>query len=411
MTTLKKFIRIVRDLWIIIGIAVVIFVAIDAGFSLVFFVRSFWHPPAPDYRSKADTHTDHSWVASYYQEHEEMGKPRWRSYVYWRRPSFAGKYININSDGLRKTYGEPGSEGAGPRSKVFMFGGSTMFGSGERDDFTIPSIFAKEIKSRGLNCEVVNYGQEAYVSTQEVIELMLQLQRGNIPDVVISYDGVNDTFGGFQLGVAGLPHNEFNREREFRLLEKKELKPLAVQNAIKQLSVFRFLNGFLKRPEAWREGTKLASLEYEKPNPDKGAVARAVVETYVNNLKLIQALSKSYGFKCLFYWQPTIYQKPQLTEYEREAMKLENKFAGMQEFYVETYGLMQSRAADLKTNYGLHDLSSIFNNVREPIFVDNWHLGEKGNSLIAKKMAADFEQIHTPSGGQKLPDEVISKAR
>ncbi len=393
LVIVKKLIKFARDTWIILGIALLMLVAIEACFLLAFYMRSFWHPPYADYRIKADTYSDTSWVASYVQEHEQLGNPRWKSYVYWRRPPYSGKYINTDSDGIRKTYNPPAPEGASSRLKIFMFGGSTMFGSGEKDDSTIPSIFAREARREGINCEVVNYGQEAYVSTQEVIELMLRLQKGDIPDVVIFYDGVNDTFGPFQLGVAGLPHNEFNREKEFNLLEKRSLVILSAQSAIKHFYTVRFLNGALKKLGLHHETTQLIPLEYEKQTSDKAALARAAVETYLSNIRLIHALSKAYGFKCLFYWQPTIYQKKQLTEYERKAMEVENKYTGIQEFYMNTYTYMQQRTAGMKTEIAFHDISSIFSNVHEPIYIDLWHLGERGNSLIARRMLEDLVRL------------------
>lgn len=93
-----------------------------------------------------------------------------------------------------------------------------MWGSGARDSFTIPSLLSQILSEHGISIHVVNYGESGFVSTQEVIALMLQLKKGNIPDVVMFYDGVNDTFSAFQHGIAGIPQNEFNRFREFNLL-------------------------------------------------------------------------------------------------------------------------------------------------------------------------------------------------
>jgi len=242
MKLLKSLIKFVRNAWITFGISALMFVTIELCLSLVFHIRSFWRTPDADYRIKADTHSGASWAEPYYKEFAGLGLLGWKSYVYWRRNPSHGNYININQDGLRKTYSEEGSNNTGSKIKVFMFGGSTLWGAGARDDYTIPSFFAKETIGNGINCEVVNFGQSGYVSTQEVIEMMLQLQKRNIPDVVIFYDGINDTFSAFQLAVAGLPQNEFNREMEFNLTQKKELRALAVRDALKQLSIVRLLN-------------------------------------------------------------------------------------------------------------------------------------------------------------------------
>jgi len=390
---LGRLIKFARDVWIVLGIAVAMFVALEAAVSLGFYVRGFWHPPAANFRIKADTYSDTEWASKYYKEIEEVEKGRtlrWQPYVYWRRTPRRGQYINIGSDGLRKTINVSISEGASPPIKVFMFGGSTMWGLGAGDDSTIPSIFAEEAKNKGMNCEVVNFGQYAYVSTQEVIELMLQLQKGNIPDIVIFYDGVNDTFSGFQLSVPGLPHDEIRREKEFCLLERKELQTLAVQSAIRQLSTMRFLHGVLQKSGLRPDNFQPVPLEYEKAVADKGALAHAVAETYLNNIKLVQTLSRSYGFTSLFYWQPVIYTKQHLTEYERQSLDLDVHYPGMKEFYLDTYAALRKSSAELDKSGAFHDISSIFSEVHEPIFVDFNHMGGKGNSFIARRMAEDF---------------------
>ncbi|HKQ75620.1 MAG TPA: hypothetical protein VJ810_18120 [Blastocatellia bacterium] len=393
LTLSKRIIRFARYVWALLGIALVMFVALESVVSLGFYVRGFWHHPAADFRIKADTYADPEWAAKYYKELEEVekrGTLRWRSYVYWRRTSRHGEYINIGPDGLRKTINVSTSESQRSPIKVFMFGGSTMWGLGTRDDSTIPSIFAEEAKNKGINCEVVNFGEYSYVSTQEVIELALQLQKGNIPDIVIFYDGVNDTFSGFQQGVSGLPHDEFRREKEFGLLQRKELQTAAAQFAIRQLSTMRFLDGVLQKSGLRPDNVQRIPPEYEKAISDQESLAHAVVETYLNNVRLVQSLSQSYGFTPFFYWQPVIYTKQHLTEYEGRSVEFDFHYPGMKEFYLETYAVLRQGSAGLDNNIAFHDISSIFSDAREPIFVDFNHMGEKGNRAIARRMAKDF---------------------
>ncbi|MGH9876489.1 MAG: SGNH/GDSL hydrolase family protein [Nitrososphaerales archaeon] len=375
------------------GIAIFALVAIEIILSLTFYIRSFWLSPDPDYRIKADTFAGATWASQYYKEINELGLPRWSPYVYWRRKPRQDSLININSDGIRKTYNDEAAGASVQATKVFMFGGSTMWGAGARDDFTIPSFFAKIARSKGITCNVTNFGQPGYVSTQGVIELLLQLQNGNVPDVVIFYDGVNDTFAAFQQGVAGLPQNEFNREAEFNLLQRSELRSLAVQDVINQLSALRFINGMLDRFGARQDDTPFRPLEYAKPMTDKQALAQAVVEKYLSNITLVRALSKFYGFKCLFYWQPVIYLKQHLTSYERQAIELEYNFAGMKELYAETYAFLEKRGKELEGDFVFHNISSIFNQVHEPIYIDYCHVSEKGNSMIAEIVAGDFARL------------------
>ena len=45
---------------------------------------------------------------------------------------------------------------------------------------------------------IVNYGEWGYVVTQNMILLTLELRDGNVPDLVIFYDGINDVFATYQ---------------------------------------------------------------------------------------------------------------------------------------------------------------------------------------------------------------------
>jgi len=145
-------------------------------------------------------------------------------------------------------------------------------------------------------------------------------------------------------------------------------------------------------------------LEYKNPVLDKGVLIRELAERYIGNIKLAQALSKYYGFKCLFYWQPMLFQKQHLTEYEREASDVRNveidapNYAGMREFYLETYAYMKEYTAGLKDDFIFHDISSIFREAREPLYIDVVHLGENGNGLIARRMVEDFIRLMNKSG-------------
>jgi lysophospholipase L1-like esterase len=396
----QKFARGIRDAWLIFGIALLMFAIIEAVFSLALAARSLWHPPSANFRSEADTYADHAWSAQYYKEldaFERTHTMRWRPYVYWRRPPYHGSYINITSDGLRHTTHVPVLAGATRPTKVFMFGGSTMWGLGADDSSTIPSLVAKEINKSGEPYDVVNFGQYAYVSTQGVIELLLQLQRGNIPDVVIFYDGVNDTFGAFQLGVPGFPYEEFTREKAFNL-PLKTLATVTAQRAVGQLGITRVVNGFLERAGLRRDHVQTVPLEYDKPWRDKEALADAVAETYMNNIKLVQALAESYGFTALFYWQPVIYLKAHLTDYERDSLEREANYPGMKEFYLETYAALKRRAARMTHDTAFHDISAMLHDVRDPIYVDFNHMGERGNRLIANRIAHDLaHKLHTRS--------------
>ena len=177
----------------------------------------YWvQDPSVNPRAKADAYPEQlEWVTPYFESLDESAAMRWAPYVYWRRQAYESPYINIDGRGIRRTW-QSGPETI-PKRRIFVFGGSAVWGSGARDEFTIPSTLAKTLGQAGVDAEVTNFGESGYVSTQELLTLLLELREGNVPDVAIFYNGPNDVFAAHQQGVAGLPQNEFNRRAEFNL--------------------------------------------------------------------------------------------------------------------------------------------------------------------------------------------------
>ena len=70
-------------------------------------------------------------------------------------------------------------------------------------------LLAEQNDKAGRSVCVRNYGETGWVSTQELIKLMLELKRtGRKPDLVIFYDGANDVYLPYQYGRVDV-HNQF----------------------------------------------------------------------------------------------------------------------------------------------------------------------------------------------------------
>src|SRR6185369_4951231 len=101
---------------------------------------------------------------------------------YWRRQPFAGRFINIDERGVRRTWKSANATAAARR--VFLFGGSTMWGTGARDDHTIASELARDLEERGFgDVEVTNFGEGGYVSMQDLVLLEDEIRHGSRPAV------------------------------------------------------------------------------------------------------------------------------------------------------------------------------------------------------------------------------------
>ncbi len=330
-----------------------------------------------------------AWVKKLHQE-ETAVRYQWHPYIYWRGQPVKGEFVNIDERGLRQTRNKSNTEIDAPRKiKIFMFGGSTMWGTGARDGYTIPSHLATLLtKTNGLAVEVTNFGQGGYVSTQEHIALLRELQSGNIPDLVIFYDGVNDVLSAIQMHRAGQPNNEINRFREFNLLyefRKGDLYRAAALRFINDLATMRILRAIYRKLAPSRLPQDVVS----KLNSE---LMNDVLQQYIFNLERINALGKEFGFQVLFYWQPIVFTKDTLSLYEKaEAQNtVENyHFTG---FYLETYKTVRN-SSQLANMANFHNISDIFDRHSETIFIDFCHVVEDGNKIIAERMAEEVSSV------------------
>jgi len=333
-------------------------------------------------------------VARYFQAEGKL-RLMWEPYVYWRTHPMIGDCVNVDADGLRKTWGA-GKRTVKPGAKVFVFGGSTVFGHGTCDDFTIPSELAKALNAAGMrNVEVVNFGQLGYVSTQEVLSLLWSLRLGNVPEVAVFCDGFNDVVSAYQNGVAGITENEENRVAEFNALNVT-MDPLGaagrtVVAAMRSLSVIHLSRRVLRRigipvPERGSRGIRM-SWDVSYAGERDPRLARQVVASYAANARLVEGVSRSLGFTALFYWQPTVYEdKDMAVQLPRGA----GTTAQFQNFLRESYAAAAalSRKPD-DAGFTLTDLGAALNGQPEGCFLDDVHLDQRCNEVVARIIAPD----------------------
>ncbi len=382
---LARFKRVLKSLqtaWSILGVTLVVLLLAESGLRLTFALRDRLNAPDnPDRQILAEGYGGAAWPTDHYREIESL-EERWQPYVYFRPKPFQGSTVTIGSDGLRATWQPPAPAGgpAGQKPvKLLMLGGSSLWGFGSRDDQTIPSLLARKLHERGLQAEVRNLSELGYVSTQEVIGLMRELQSGYRPDVVIFYDGVNDTSSAVLAGEAGLTTNEINRRREFNLLQSPGR--LAVTLAGKLLAD----SGSLRLARAVKSRLGLFVARSSSPLPDETMhrLAGDVADRYVANVKLVETLAHGYGFRPIFFWQPIIFTKPELTSAERAEAQ---KYAWTEPAFRAVYDKIRASNA-LQTDPAFHNMSDIFADQKGLVFIDYCHTTESANVRIASQMA------------------------
>jgi hypothetical protein len=121
--------------------------------------------------------------------------------------------------------------------------------------------------------------------------------------------------------------------------------------------------------------------------PETGA--EEVVSIYAANVRIVESLAQDFGFKVLFYWQPLLFTKNELSVSERG---LDEDSAAYKAFYLKVYEKQRSFPY-LREKSNFHDISLMFSNNPEPYFIDFIHVNEKANLKIAERMFNDVLPI------------------
>jgi hypothetical protein len=392
----------------ILALTLVMFVLADASAAIVLWL----HDRRPLFENRdempdaAFSSADPAWPNEYFDESEVIDSSlRWHPYSYWLGSPFHGKYINVGADGLRRTWhnGFTGVISDGRPVRIFMFGGSAMWGFCAPDDTTIPSALTRFLGRAEVSAHITNFGQLGYVSTQELILLFEQLRDGNIPDLVIFYDGYNDIASAFENGAAGKTENESHRAREFNVLngtlpsQRHALYRYALSAFAGHLAIVRFTQRIVRKicPNCL-EPPDLSTASFvdfsARPENTREDLSRVVVEKYLANVRLIAQTGRHLGYRGLFYWQPALYGRSSLSPYEE---KLKSYYVlGEKEFFSASYAVAQQEAMDPKIPKDerpiyLQDVLP----QHMPCFVDAVHISGPCNEFVARRIATDVVAV------------------
>jgi hypothetical protein len=366
----------IKTSWLIIGATLLLIFFLEVTCAVIYHLSP--GKGGAEYFQNSESYKNSPWARDYDQELFASYNTSWRPYIYWRRTPRQGKYINVDARGLRYTVPpEKSATNNSRKLKIFMFGGSTLWGEGVRDRYTLPSLVWQDLAAHHINAEVTNFGEVAYVSTQEMIDLIMQLERSNIPDVVIFYDGYNDVYAALQNQTAGYTQFEWKRELEYNISTRyNHLKRVFLLNTLDRFYLGKLIISLSNK------------LSYQKPFSQKSdSLKEDIVEVYLNNIKIITALGKAYGFVPLFYWQPAIYTKKNLTPFEKQYAT-----EPLGDLYRQTQTSLQANRQSFAPYY-FFDISGLFTTTTQEVYLDYCHVDENANRIIAHRIAADLLRI------------------
>ncbi len=309
---------------------------------------------------------------------ESRRQMKFRPHVIWRSDPYEGRYVNVDAQGQRKTIKSPAPDA----KKVFMMGGSTMWGEGSPDDGTIPSHLQQIL---GEGYDVYNMGETGYTSVQELNYLMDQLSRGNIPDIVVFYDGVNDGFT--YVYSPGEPRSIHEPEKMVGFRPQAQTLSGAFIDLYRH-SEYRHLDRLAK---LFSGGGRKADTPWdEQIRPKIDANVRQTLDHYEAFMKQANALADAYGFEVYYFWQPNLFsdRRPILGHEDRILQDASPTWVDSQK---ALYKAAREHFTG-RNNEKVFYIGDIFDDLGRPVYIDWCHISPDANRMVAQAMYRHITQ-------------------
>ncbi len=350
-----------KVLWLLIGVLLVAAIALDAIIKRK--LRDPWLTQTVVAGAKApareSSEANDAADLAYWHDHAQARAVAWRDGVYFRRLPFNSKTINIDTHGFRVSRNVKNP--AAP--EVWVFGGSTVWGTGVRDAHTPVSLLQAALPQY----RVLNFAESGYVSWQNQQAFLQALRCGGKPVAALFIDGINDVYSAVQAKRAGLSQNEANRALEFNLSSEHA----------KWTELLRGLHSL------WQTQPAL-------PEPDTLAVD--ISTHYLSIVDETFALASARGIPTVFVWQPSVFDKSTVSASEQQiiaaspAMLQRLMKATTREIAQRLHrepNVEAAKALPIAYVANLHD-------TRATRFFDYSHTGLAGNQVLAAQLAWDI---------------------
>jgi lysophospholipase L1-like esterase len=327
------------------------------------------------------------------------------TYLGYRLDALARRYTNV-VDGARVSY-EPAT--AGNKPTVWFFGGSALFGDGQRDEHTIPSEFARIAEAQGIPVEARNYGRPGIAMWQE-LELYEQLVgSGEKPDLVVFYDGFNDLAWQLNVLLTNIPVNVYDASASDAAAGAARQQISADISATRKRSrwattrtapsgfdavvdaywdqagsrrvydaVDELMNGSGAPRTQFAKGVEQHATSSAPANPQNIQAARDAVSIQKRASRLAAAIAAGQGADAAFFWQPNAFTK--------DLLPGEQAYAHMDLYDADRWVPAVTEARKLLRGSRYVDLGGALDSATTPVLWDFVHTNEEGARLVAAAM-------------------------
>ena len=269
-------------------------------------------------------------------------------------------------------------------NKLYIFGGSTVFCREVIDSLTLPSYLQRLILEKYPSMEVVNCGISGISTSTQLANLQLIQDSLKKDDIVIFYDGVNNSLSGIgklesesykkteisSFFISTLSFLHSFRERLYILLHKKStlinwlLYPYTPQKPI-------FISQNLVEDENFKKGID------------------SIANNYVKDIENASIICKKKEVNFFHFLRPQLASRHPNTNFEKELIANPYIRIGYDvEYFKICYPIFREKLEGLKAtqNLSTYDISSIFNDITDEVFIDNCHLSQEGNKIVAQNI-------------------------
>jgi hypothetical protein len=319
-----------------------------------------------DVRAGLPNYQGVDWADTHFREFLELEEVH-HSYVGWRRLPYQGATINIDQNGMRRTYADPATT---PTKTIAFFGGSTLWGSGSDDEHTIPSAFAR----LWPEYRAFNFGETAHTAHQNLNGLVQVLAKGLKPDVVVFYNGSSE-LNKCRVGLTAFSTTD---EPEIRRLLDRERRGLQAGEAFR--SIFQPVRMLARKLRHSVEARLYGPVERHDCSTDP-AKAELIARTLLWDWLAAKRLVEGYGGRFVAAMQPVAY----FSATRKDHIRIDRALTEQYKTVYSKYDALLGDFPDLESNF--LDLRGVFDR-DEYIYIDADHAAPNGNALIAAAIGA-----------------------
>jgi hypothetical protein len=245
------------------------------------------------------------------------------------------------------------------KNKIYLFGGSTVYGSEVPDEFTIASQLAF-LGANSAFFEVVNMGVSSIHSSQQFALLKGEVKL-NKDDIVVFYDGINDVLQRIIYdNKKGFMYGDGSDENIFLRLLRLSARFSSISLLLTQIMT----KNIVEIPDSLIDNS---------------------IKDYMNVLKEANLYVTRAEAKFYHFLQPTLFTKKNLNKYEYALIRTRDHLVPNQikKTFEIVYPIIEKK---LNTISFSDSLTDAFDHFHSSPYLDFVHVSHTGNKEIAKRM-------------------------